>query len=267
MGDDVVLAVSWLRANAQTHNLDESKFILVGISGGGHLVALAGAMSNTNSSGRVAGAIDAYGFTNVTSLAEDLAANGCDPPDYTQIIDGLGCDPEICTEDAKDYSPVTHINPESAEFLILQGTEDCLVAPLQSQRMHNAVLAAGVSSTLVLVEGAGHSVTQVIANDDTLVAINAFVDEIRCRSPPSLPPLEPPTPPDPPPPPPKTEGTRKVVEDNVGLLIAGGTFGGVIVTFIIVVVCRRWTQRVCRVTPKRTVDVPENGKTPQTQKF
>jgi dipeptidyl aminopeptidase/acylaminoacyl peptidase len=52
--------------------------------------------------------------------------------------------------------PVTYINPSTAPFLLLHGTGDVLIAPSQTQRVHKALLAAGVDSTRYLLRGAGH---------------------------------------------------------------------------------------------------------------
>jgi len=53
-------------------------------------------------------------------------------------------------------SPVTHVTADDPPFLILHGDKDKLVPTSQSQALHEKLLAAGVSSTLIIVKNAGH---------------------------------------------------------------------------------------------------------------
>jgi len=48
------------------------------------------------------------------------------------------------------------VNAATPPFLLLHGTGDVLIAPSQTQRVHKALLAAGVESTRYLLQGAGH---------------------------------------------------------------------------------------------------------------
>jgi dipeptidyl aminopeptidase/acylaminoacyl peptidase len=55
-----------------------------------------------------------------------------------------------------DASPVTHVTPGAPPFLLVHGTADWLVPYAQSESLHAALVAAGVPSRLVPVEGAEH---------------------------------------------------------------------------------------------------------------
>ena len=47
-------------------------------------------------------------------------------------------------------------HPDAPPFLFLHGTADALVPPRQSQRLADALAAAGAQATVELVDGAGH---------------------------------------------------------------------------------------------------------------
>jgi acetyl esterase/lipase len=53
-------------------------------------------------------------------------------------------------------SPVRFAHPQAPPFLFLHGTADTLVPPRQSQRLADALTAAGAQATVELVDGAGH---------------------------------------------------------------------------------------------------------------
>jgi dipeptidyl aminopeptidase/acylaminoacyl peptidase len=57
---------------------------------------------------------------------------------------------------ARLASPVTHVSPDDPPFLIVHGDRDRVVPLDQSVRLHQALTAAGVESTLYVVKGAGH---------------------------------------------------------------------------------------------------------------
>lgn len=59
-------------------------------------------------------------------------------------------------DEARAADPVTYVNAATPPFLLLHGTGDVLIAPSQTQRVHEALLAAGVESTRYLLQGAGH---------------------------------------------------------------------------------------------------------------
>jgi dipeptidyl aminopeptidase/acylaminoacyl peptidase len=58
-------------------------------------------------------------------------------------------------------SPVTHVTPDDAPFLLIHGLEDVLVLPNQSEVLFTRLTDAGVATELVLVENAGHELIEV----------------------------------------------------------------------------------------------------------
>ncbi|HEY2793537.1 MAG TPA: prolyl oligopeptidase family serine peptidase, partial [Micromonosporaceae bacterium] len=64
----------------------------------------------------------------------------------------FGGDPEL----ARAASPVLLVNSSAPPCLLVHGDADKLLPSAQSERMHELLLAAGVSSTLRIVPGADH---------------------------------------------------------------------------------------------------------------
>ncbi len=54
-------------------------------------------------------------------------------------------------------SAITYVAPGAPPFLILQGTEDTMVRPRQSAELAQRLRTAGVPTTLIEVQGTGHS--------------------------------------------------------------------------------------------------------------
>jgi acetyl esterase/lipase len=57
---------------------------------------------------------------------------------------------------ARSASPITYVSRDDPPFLLIHGTADPIVPFSQSERLHDALDGAGVSSTLVPVTGGGH---------------------------------------------------------------------------------------------------------------
>jgi acetyl esterase/lipase len=155
--EDVRTATRWLRTNAASYGLDEAAVGLWGSSAGGHLGALA-ATTAREERDRLQAVVDGYGPTDLAladsqSLPGGLVHDAPDAPE-TQLL-GLrisDADPALL----RACNPVAHVTPAAPPFLILHGTEDRLVPPAQSRLLHDALVAAGVESTLYLIEGFGH---------------------------------------------------------------------------------------------------------------
>src|SRR5205807_885475 len=75
---------------------------------------------------------------------------------------------------AAKANPITYASPEGPPFLILHGDKDPLVPYRQSQMLHDALKAAGVDSTLVIVPGAEHG--KGIGTPEHRAKIEAFFD-------------------------------------------------------------------------------------------
>ncbi len=119
---------------------------------------LEGAGPNKEFSSRVQAVVDLFGPTDLTKIGAQSGAKIVmkhDAPDSpgARLIGGpISENPEK----AQRANPITYITKSAAPFLILHGSEDNLVPPAQSEILDRALKAAGVDSTLVIVQGAGH---------------------------------------------------------------------------------------------------------------
>ena len=158
-------AVRWLRANAERYNLDRQHFGAWGPSAGGHLVALLGTAhgvrewdrlgDNQEWSSEVQAVCDWFGPTDFLRMNDAPGAMDHDAPDSpeSQLVGGP-------IQENKDLvaraNPITYITPDDPPFLIVHGDRDDLVPVNQSELLHAALQQAGVLSTLMVIEGAGH---------------------------------------------------------------------------------------------------------------
>lgn len=169
-------AVRWLRANAAKYALDPARVGAWGESAGAHLAAMLGTAhrvgpfkaegKDMDLEGNVGGNLlqlssvqavcDYYGPTDFLRSNSGGAFNydvkaATFPP--AVLIGGIVPDhPELCAS----ASPLTFVGKEDPPFLILHGSSDAEVQPMQSRWLDSALTKAGVSSTLQVFQGAGH---------------------------------------------------------------------------------------------------------------
>ena len=161
---DVKAAVRFLRAHAGRFGLDPDRFGAWGSSAGGHLVALLGVTcGDADLEGTVGGHLDPSScvqavcdFFGPTDLPALLGQRGADtrrpmPEDHL-----LGGSLEELPDLAALASPITHVDASDPPFLILHGGDDPTVPVEQSIAFDEALRAAGVDTTLIVIDGAGH---------------------------------------------------------------------------------------------------------------
>jgi acetyl esterase/lipase len=161
--EDVKAAVRFLRASAERFGLDPERIGAWGSSAGGHLVAMLGVADasagfdgsggNTGVSSRVRAVADLFGPTDLTQPGVATSS---------AVLALLG--PAPTTAALAAASPVTYVTPDDPPFLILHGDQDTTVPLSQSVILHEALLAAGVPATLVVVRNAGHGFKPVGGN-------------------------------------------------------------------------------------------------------
>jgi len=173
--EDCKTAIRWLRANAETYNLDPDRIGVWGVSAGGHLSAILGTSphkkefevgENLEYSSAVQAVVDIFGPTDFTIIF-DIFENP--PPEIAQLLEGrdldalaqmaLGGPVSEKRELISLMSPIVHITKDCPPFLIIHGTEDKLVPFSQSERFFDALKKAGVNVEFEIVEGGGHDQT------------------------------------------------------------------------------------------------------------
>jgi len=158
MIEDVKCAVRYLRAHALEYNLNPDRIGALGASAGGHLVALLGTADKSagwdvgeyaDQSSRVQAVVAEAVFSDFTLKMPNSIAMA--------VYFALGELPGSVSTVLAAASPVTYVMPDDPPFLILHGEKDGLSPVEQAQTLDAKLKAAGVSSTLIIVQGGLHS--------------------------------------------------------------------------------------------------------------
>lgn len=159
--EDCREAVRWLRRRAAELGLEARRVGVMGGSAGGHLAALMGTLplpADEAVSSRVSAVCDWYGPSDLLTMPANVITE-TRPRAEVEKSNGallLGGAVMDLPERAKQASALHQVSADDAPFLIMHGDADPQVPLEQSARLHEALLQAGVESTLVILPGAGH---------------------------------------------------------------------------------------------------------------
>jgi acetyl esterase/lipase len=185
--EDCKAAIRFFRANAGRFRIDPERIGVWGTSAGGHLAALLGTAGhvkefdrsggNLRVSSRVQAVCDCCGPTDFLQLDAHALPNPefvyAAPDSPTSLL--LGAPTMTVPERCAQANPIAHIRGDDCPpFLILHGAADSAVPAHQSRLLHDALLRAGVESTLRVVEGAGHR--DVAGRPELVEAVERFFD-------------------------------------------------------------------------------------------
>lgn len=166
--EDAKCAVRWLRENAHQYRMDTRRVVAMGASAGAHLVALLGTtqgMPQFEGSGGHANqssSIDAMvlhgGPYNLGPLVREMSAHPtADSPASLKAVSMLlGGNTDSNSQAYRGASPATYASPKSAPALLLHGQHDTVVPHSQALSFDALLRAKGVSSDVVIMDGAGH---------------------------------------------------------------------------------------------------------------
>lgn len=159
--DDVLAAA---RGLAESGRADPARLAIRGGSAGGWTV-----LSALVRGGVFAAGISRYGVTDLRMLAQDSH-------DFERhYIDGLvGPLPES-EQIYIDRSPLTHADRIDVPVLLLQGADDLVVPPSQSEAIRDALAARGIPHEYVLYPGEGHGFRRAETIVDALERELAFL--------------------------------------------------------------------------------------------
>ena len=167
--EDVKCAIRFLRAHAAQYRVDSQRIGVIGNSAGAHLAALAGLAD-------AQAGFDAGAYLNFSSAVQAVV-NLWGPSDLTQLDEpGLHLIFGPTEDDLRRASPVAYISAADPPVLSVHGDMDSTVPVTQSLVFHQALLANGVASQLLVVHNAGHALAPVSGPlDPPLEAVNATI--------------------------------------------------------------------------------------------
>lgn len=173
---DVKAAVRWLRANAARYGCGDQRIGAWGASAGGYLALMLGVTDGVTAFEGTLGdhrdqssAVEAvtawFPITDVPAADTVPVPPGRElppfvtgpPPQPSRLarllgVERVGDHPEL----AAAASPISYAGSTQASFLLMHGDADGLTSEAQSVAMHEALVARGVDSALLLVGGANH---------------------------------------------------------------------------------------------------------------
>ncbi|MBN9178277.1 MAG: S9 family peptidase [Microbacterium sp.] len=173
--DDVVAVAAGL---VVAGDADPARIAIKGGSAGGWTVLAALARTDAFAAG-----ISRYGVADARALAEDTH-------DFeSRYLDGMiGPLPEA-DEVYRERSPLTHVDGFTAPVLLLQGSDDRVVPPSQSEAIRDALADRGIPHAYRLYEGEGHGFRRAETIIDAAEAELAFLGAVFGFTPPGIPPI------------------------------------------------------------------------------
>lgn len=177
--EDGKSAVRFLKAHADAYGIDASKIGVLGDSAGGYLsqmVAVTGNEKqfdkgdNLHVDSTVQAAATLYGISDLRNIGagfDEAIQKVHQSPAVTEalLVNGVafneypGASILSDSDKALAASSLGHIKKNLPPFLIMHGTEDKLVSPIQSEQLYEALKQSGNRVTYVKVEGAAHGDT------------------------------------------------------------------------------------------------------------
>lgn len=165
---DVIDAIAAARFLAGRGEVDAARMVIRGGSAGG-FTTLAALVSEDNP---FAAGGDHFGVADLAALAEHMHKF------ESRYLDGLvGPYPEAA-ETYRERSPITHVARLATPIIVLQGDEDEIVPPAQSEAIVTAARDAGVPHAYLLFEGEQHGFRRAENLIRALEAELAFYGEI-----------------------------------------------------------------------------------------
>lgn len=169
-------AVRYLRAHARQFGIDPERIGVIGDSAGGYLAQMVGVTGDDkeydqgeylDQSSAVQAVTTIYGISNLMNIGEGYSKEIQDIHASKAVTEALlvhgtafasypGASILSDTAKAMNASSMGHIREGLPPFLIMHGTADALVSPVQSAQLYKALKEKHNDVQYVEVEGAGH---------------------------------------------------------------------------------------------------------------
>lgn len=172
--EDGKAAVRYLKAHANEYGVDPDRIAVLGDSAGGYLAEMMAATNGEKTwdkgdfldvSSDIVAAVSFYGISDLTNVGDGLNQDKIhSSPAVTEALlvngpafgDFAGASITENRDKALKTSPIGHIDGSEPPMLLLHGSEDTLVSPLQSKKLFEALKDKKVDVDYVLVKGAHH---------------------------------------------------------------------------------------------------------------
>jgi acetyl esterase/lipase len=157
--NDALCAIRWISENADKYYLDIEKFVICGVSSGGHLALIAGLMNSVQGSHpcvignkiKICAIINWFGVTDILKHYEYKIANNLqnDPLNWIGSPDGVA-------EISQKYSPINYVTINAPPIISIHGDADSDVLYSQSEILHNKLDNLNVKNQLITLKGGNH---------------------------------------------------------------------------------------------------------------
>lgn len=169
---DARCVLAWVKRNATQYGLDTTRIVTYGTSAGGQLALMAAMLSPHSAIDspacsdlpHVAAVLDYYGPTDVGAFARRSANTRKWLADSTRY-DEIG----------RAMSPLTYVRAGLPPVLIIHGDSDPTVPHEQSERLRDALAAAGVPVKMYTVPGGLHGNFSAEQKDTVMKESAAFL--------------------------------------------------------------------------------------------
>lgn len=198
---DIKSAIRWLRHHADEYGIDPDRFAIMGDSSGGWVSQMAaytsdvpeleGDLGITGVSSEVQAVVDIYGPTDFLQMDANMLPGACeefnrnfgtvnchtgsDSPESRLV----GCGITECPELVARANPITYVDENDPETLIIHGQADKLVPHNQSELLYAALADACINTTFHSLPQVGHQYD--FANDAGLATGQTVKTVKRCH--------------------------------------------------------------------------------------
>ena len=158
--EDCKAAVRFIRNNAKKFNINPNKIAVMGHSAGGHLSSMLGTLPQ--------GIFEGKGDNLSTSSAVQAVVSLAGPNDMVLAFEHFEGGNEAAEfiygrKDELKYwqkitSPIHYVTKKSVPELLIYGSKDTLVPPVQGELLHRKMQLVGAYSEYYIIEGADHGI-------------------------------------------------------------------------------------------------------------